>query len=106
MTSQSADYDIAIIGGGPAGSAAATFLSREGLKCVVLERDKFPRAHVGESLVPATTPLLKELGVLELLALTIMRNQDHLYGSIDEPELKIIDFYFLQVEKEASERLL
>lgn len=65
MASRSADYDVAIIGGGPAGSAAATFLSREGLKCVVLEREKFPRPHVGESLVPATTPVLKELGVLE-----------------------------------------
>lgn len=59
------NYDVAIIGGGPAGSAAATLLSRGGLKCVVLEREKFPRAHVGESLVPATTPVLKELGVLE-----------------------------------------
>lgn len=60
-----AEYDVAIIGGGPAGSAAATFLSRGGLRCVVLEREKFPRAHVGESLVPATTPVLKELGALE-----------------------------------------
>ena len=48
----------------------------------------------------------KELDVLELLAQTIVRNQDHLYGSIDEPELKIIDVFFLQVEKEASERHL
>ena len=36
----------------------------------------------------------KELGVLELLAQTIVRNQDRLYGSIDEPELEIIDVFF------------
>ncbi|PYL87111.1 MAG: tryptophan halogenase, partial [Verrucomicrobia bacterium] len=43
-------YDVAIIGGGPAGSTAATLLSKAGRRVIVLERDKFPRFHIGESL--------------------------------------------------------
>ena len=57
--------DIAIIGGGPAGSAAATMLARQGWRVVLLERDRFPREHVGESLLPASMPVLEELGAME-----------------------------------------
>ncbi len=56
--------DVAVIGGGPAGSAAATMLARQGLKVILLERERFPRDHVGESLLPASIPILEELGVL------------------------------------------
>ena len=45
-------YDVAIIGGGPAGSTAATLLARAGRRVVIFERDKFPRFHIGESLLP------------------------------------------------------
>lgn len=56
--------DVVVIGGGPAGSTTATLLARRGYNVVLLERDKFPRRHVGESLLPASIPILKELGVL------------------------------------------
>jgi len=56
--------DVLVIGGGPAGSAAATMLARQGWRVLLLERERFPRDHVGESLLPASIPILEELGVL------------------------------------------
>ncbi len=58
------DYDVVVIGGGPAGSVSGSYLAKAGLKVIVLEREIFPRPHVGESLVPATTRVFKELGFL------------------------------------------
>ncbi|MBE9039481.1 NAD(P)/FAD-dependent oxidoreductase [Oscillatoriales cyanobacterium LEGE 11467] len=59
------DFDIGIIGGGPAGSSIAAYLTQAGISCVVFEREVFPRPHVGESLVPAANRVLQELGLLE-----------------------------------------
>lgn len=61
------DFDFIIIGGGPTGSTSAIFLRRKGHKVLVLEREKFPRQHVGESLLPFCYPLFEELGILEEL---------------------------------------
>ena len=57
-------YDVIVVGGGPAGSTAATMLARQGAGVLLLERERFPRDHVGESLLPASVPVLEELGVL------------------------------------------
>jgi len=60
-------YDVAIIGGGPAGSTAATFLALSGHKVIVLEKEKFPRFHIGESLLPYSMGAFQRLGVREKL---------------------------------------
>ena len=64
MTRTCSSTDVVVIGGGPGGSTVATMLARQGMDVLILERDRFPRHHVGESLLPASVPVLEELGVL------------------------------------------
>jgi FADH2-dependent halogenase len=59
------DYDAIIIGGGPAGATAAMTLRQAGRKVLLLEKEKFPRFHIGESLLPYNRPIFDELGVWE-----------------------------------------
>jgi flavin-dependent dehydrogenase len=60
-----AECDVAVIGGGPAGSTAATLLARGGHKVILLEKAHHPRFHIGESLLPMSLPLFERLGVAE-----------------------------------------
>ena len=57
--------DVLVIGGGPAGSTISALLARLGHKVVLIEKDRHPRFHIGESLLPMNVPLLERLGVLE-----------------------------------------
>jgi len=59
------NYDVLIIGAGPAGCAAASILCEHGRRVLVLEREKFPRYHIGESLLPFTFHPLKRLGLID-----------------------------------------
>ncbi len=62
------NYDAIVIGGGPGGSSAAGFLAQKGYKVALFEKEKFPRYHIGESLLPATTMgLMQKLGAKELI---------------------------------------
>lgn len=56
--------DVIVIGGGPGGSTTATMLARKGWQVLLFEREHFPRDHIGESLLPASMPVLEELGVM------------------------------------------
>jgi len=60
-------YDAIIIGAGPAGSTAAARLARAGVKVLVVEKEKFPRFRIGESLLPAGNQFFEEIGVWEKL---------------------------------------
>jgi flavin-dependent dehydrogenase len=55
--------DVIVVGAGPAGSTAAGLLAQRGHRVLVLERERFPRFHIGESLLPAGLPVLGRLGV-------------------------------------------
>jgi flavin-dependent dehydrogenase len=61
------DSDVIVVGGGPAGCAAATFLVQRGWSVTLLEKDHHPRFHIGESLLPMNLPILERLGVLEAI---------------------------------------
>jgi len=58
------DYDAIIIGAGPAGSAAGAMLAERGHRVLIVEREKFPRYHIGESLLPFTFQPLERLGLI------------------------------------------
>ena len=65
MPNIQSEYDIVVIGGGPAGSTTSTLLAQAGLKVGLFERETFPRFHIGESLIPETYWVLKRLHMLE-----------------------------------------
>jgi flavin-dependent dehydrogenase len=64
-TQGSFDCDVLVVGGGPGGSTAAALLQRRGHRVIQLEKDRHPRFHIGESLLPCNLPIMEELGVLE-----------------------------------------
>ncbi len=61
------DCDVLIVGGGPAGSTAAAALARAGRRVILLERDQFPRFHIGESLLASVNDVLDAIGAADLV---------------------------------------
>jgi flavin-dependent dehydrogenase len=59
------EVDVLVVGGGPAGTTAATHLARRGYRVLLLEKSSHPRFHIGESLLPMNLPILERLGVLD-----------------------------------------
>src|SRR6202030_3071086 len=59
------EVPVVVIGGGPAGATVSTLVAQQGHRVVLLERDHFPRFHIGESLIPETYWVLKRLNMLD-----------------------------------------
>lgn len=66
-------HDVIVSGGGPAGSTAASFLARRGYDVLLLEKERFPREHVGESMLPFCYKLFEDLGVLDQMRASFPR---------------------------------
>lgn len=108
--------DVAIVGGGPAGSAAAIVLAKAGLRVTVLERERFPRFHVGESLLPLQGAVLDRLGVAPKLAQAdfvpkfgarFLANDGSVAGQIDFGDLLAPPYNFAyQVERSRFDQIL
>ena len=84
----SLDRPIIVIGGGPAGSCVSTLLVRMGHEVILLERERFPRAHVGESLLPGSIPILDNLGVMDEVrraGFTVKPGATMIWGTEREP---------------------
>ncbi|MBI3652235.1 MAG: tryptophan 7-halogenase [Acidobacteria bacterium] len=67
MEITTSNFDVIVMGGGPAGSSVASILAREGRKVVVFEKEKFPRHHIGESLMTDTYFTFERMGILDKL---------------------------------------
>jgi flavin-dependent dehydrogenase len=86
-STMSEQFDAVILGGGPAGSTAATLLAQQGLRVVVIEKDHFPRFHIGESLLPASVEIFDRMGVHGQIRSQFIRKPGGkwLYGSAEVP---------------------
>ena len=85
--------DVIVIGGGPSGATTATLVAQRGHSVRLLERDHFPRYHIGESLIPETFSVLERLGILPALRASRFVNKHSVqfvteHGRLSEP------FYF------------
>lgn len=81
-------FDVAIVGGGPSGATCATLLAKKGYKVLIVEKEKFPRYHIGESTVPGVLPVFEELGVVEEMtkhSFVVKRGITLVWGSDSEP---------------------
>ncbi len=95
------DFEVGIIGGGPAGSSLAAYLAMKGVDCVVLEREIFPRPHVGESLVPSSTRVFKDLNfICKLEEAKFPRKYGAAWNSIDGR--RIADHRWEELRDDAS----
>ena len=67
MITQTNSTDVIVVGGGPAGATTATLVAQRGYNVTLFERERFPRYHIGESLIPETFWVLERLKMIEKL---------------------------------------
>ncbi len=108
------DWDVAIVGGGPAGATTAAFLARAGRRVLLLEKEHFPRYHVGESLIPGCLRILDALGVrdeVERAGFVVKRGGTFTWGvdgewSFSFAEQNAEPNYAYQVERSRFDQIL
>jgi flavin-dependent dehydrogenase len=89
------DFDVAVIGGGPGGSSAATALARRGRTVLLLERDRFPRFHIGESQLPWSNEVFRALGVHDAIAEAgFVKKWGASFRTVDGATERYADFQF------------
>ena len=95
------EYDVIVVGGGPAGSTIGSLLAKWGQKVLILEKDRFPRFHIGESLLPGTVRVMKRLGVLnkvEQAGFTRKYGASYIWGKSRKPWT----IHFSEVDEDAT----
>jgi len=95
-------YDAIVIGGGPAGSTAAAVLAAKGRRVVVLEKEKFPRYHIGESLLPYGYFTLRRIGVLDRMKASHFTKKNSVQFVGASGRASVPFYFFQQLEHEAS----
>ncbi len=101
-TTDNRDYDAIVIGGGPGGSTAAALLAESGRRVVLLEKEKFPRYHVGESLLPYAYFPLKRLGVLEKMKRSHFPNKHAVQFVSTEGKVATPFYFFNHIDHELA----
>ncbi|WP_298860711.1 NAD(P)/FAD-dependent oxidoreductase [uncultured Gimesia sp.] len=95
------EYDVIVIGAGPAGSTVAALLAEQGRKVLVVDRARFPRFHVGESLIPETYWQLKRLGLIDQLKQTAFPKKFSVQF-VTEEGTETMPFYFNKYKEHES----
>jgi flavin-dependent dehydrogenase len=113
MSIPSTNTRVLVIGGGPAGATAASFLARAGILVTLLEREVFPRYHIGESLLPSCLEIVDLIGARELIESEGFQRKPGAYlewgaesWSLDFGELRGKHTYSFQVERSKFDHLL
>ena len=96
-------YDAIVIGGGPAGSTAAAVLAEKGRRVVVLEKEKFPRYHIGESLLPYGYFTLQRIGVLDKMKGSEFTRKYSVQFVGTSGRASLPFYFFQQLKHEASQ---
>ena len=97
------NYDVLVIGGGPAGSTAAAVLASKGRRVALLEREKFPRYHIGESLLPYAYFTLDRIGMIERMRKSYFPRKYSVQFVSTSGKLSVPFYFFELLKHEASQ---